>query len=311
MKMASKAHHPLIKYSAKDFDAQESFLYKFMVDDNRPVEVGVYIHWLGSRLVDVAIDISCMSGCTRKCIFCAAAQISGKKLTALEMYEQVDAALVQISIDKPRLIIDGTKLTFSFQGMGEPSEPAVAPEIFKCINLIKNSLASSYEVEFSISSILDSFLSLEDWASVGLKTLQISLHAPSDELRKTIIGKSTKKKISDIFAAVKRFEKSSPSTEIKINYLIIAGLNDGDEQLRDLIALMVAQPRYFLKLSYLNDTGNSLSARLNASIRCEYFLKECLLKGINAYKYGGFQNIGFSCGQLASYADLPKSHALR
>ena len=201
MRITDQVSHSRVPYSAKDFDQQAGHRFTMLVGDDKPIETGVYLHWARDTPVDVAIDISCMSGCTRKCIFCAAGKTRGEALEVDQILHQVALAIERT---RPRHhaffddIKKSGKITFSFQGTGEPADATVASEVTKAIARLREEYSGWNAVQFSISSILDRTRPLQEWAALKLQTLQFSLHAPSDAKRRELLGESIRTPIAKI-----------------------------------------------------------------------------------------------------------------
>ena len=312
MKITDQVFHPRVRYSAKDFDEQEGHRFTMLVSDDKLIETGVYIHWLHGAPVDVAIDISCMSGCTRKCIFCAASKTRAEALDADQMLRQVALAIERVQASHHTFFIHAKKhgkVTFSFQGIGEPADATAAPEVVKAIAALRREYKDWKTVQFSISSILDRTEPLNKWASLNLQTLQFSLHAPNDAKRRSLLGTNTRTSIADILGKIDHFHQASPKTQIKVNYLLISGENDSPDDCRELMKLLRGYPDFFLKISYLNETFPGHEVGLHVSRRHKEFLRECKAQHKNTYEYGAFQELQISCGQLASYAQPERADA--
>ena len=303
MIIVDQIYHPKVSYAARNFDEQEGQRFTIMVGADKPIETAVYLHWLGGKQVDIAVDISCMSGCTRKCIFCAAAHSSPTLLDPDEILDQVALALARVRPSHHEFFdhtLKHGKITFSFQGIGEPADASA--EVSEAISRLRERYSSWKRVEFSIASILDRPEVLKQWAHLNLKTLQFSLHAPTDSIRKELLGGQAKRRIGDILAALDEFHIQSPDTEIKLNYVLIEGKNDSDQDSQDVLELLNDRPDYFLKISYLNETLPSRIGHLRPSRRHDSFLARCSEQHARTYGYGAFRQLQISCGQLASYA---------
>lgn len=311
MQIIDHLSHPRVTFRAKDFDEQEGHRLTMLVQNEKSIETGVYLHWFKSDPIDIAIDISCMSGCTRQCIFCAAGQQKPKALDADQILEQVGLAIERVRpchgefLDR---IMKEKKITFSFQAIGEPADPMVCQEVLKAINALRQKYTDWNEVQFSISSLLDNIEPLEDWAPLDLQTLQFSLHAPNDTKREKLLGQRPSTDIGKIFSALDKFHSASPTTQVKINYVLISGQNDTQEDRVQLLDLLKSRPQFYLKISYLNETSQARRRGLVTSKRHRTFLDNCKKAHPFTYDYGAFREVRISCGQLASYA-LDERHA--
>lgn len=75
---------------------------------------------------------------------------------------------------------------------------------------------------------------IEDLRKLDLDvTLCISLHAPNDTIRRTIMPIANKYKIADIVASLKKYISTTGRRAV-IEYTLIEGVNDSDEAVREL-----------------------------------------------------------------------------
>jgi adenine C2-methylase RlmN of 23S rRNA A2503 and tRNA A37 len=303
--------HDAGPYRAKDFDTQRSYRISLELvgsarGKSQPaiVEVGVYLHWKDETPVDIAVDLSCMSGCSERCVFCAAAQLNAAFLTPAQIVAQAEKALQEVAAREDfRSFGELPTLTFSFEGMGEPSRRAKA--IVEAVSLLRETFAEQYRLQFIVSTTAADPEALRSWAEadLGLQSLQLSLHGATRERREELLGIDID--LDRTFAALADFHAASPVTEIKLNYLVLSGRNDSDEDVQALRALLAGKP-YFLKIARLNETEPATRAELRRPP--ERALREFAEKVAFGrppeltYLYGSEQEIQISCGQLASYA---------
>jgi 23S rRNA (adenine2503-C2)-methyltransferase len=67
--------------------------------------------------------------------------------------------------------------------------------------------------------------------------LAFSLHAPEDELRSRIMPVNERWPLADVLAACERWHEAKRK-RVFIEYVMLAGVNDGPEQARRLVALL-------------------------------------------------------------------------
>ena len=303
--------HDRQPYMAKDFNTQKGYSFILDLEDDkdksRYVETGIYLHWQDSEIVDIAVDISCMCGCALACKFCSSSGFNNGILSAEQMVAQAVFSLNYIKACEGDFYRKCEKITFSFEGMGEPSLCGSA--VADAIPGLRNEFAKAFAtVQFIISTTAADSRVIKNWADckeIRLQSLQISLHAPTDEQRKALIGSHiAMDSIQDILANLAYFHTASPDTQIKINYLVIAGRNDSPEDAAALLNIVKDTP-YYLKLSHLNETNVTRKNALKNPEAGVYrkFLDACKKGHERTYEYGVLQSIHISCGQLAAYAD--------
>lgn len=304
VKLVDHVFHPRIHYFAKDFDEQEGFRFTFEIGTGQKIETGVYLHWLQGKPVDVAVDLSCMSGCTKGCFFCAAAVLLPPTVLEPEqILAQALDALARVRRIEPNFMTALPKITFSFEGIGEPCD--MATEIVAAIRLLKQEFGAA-PTQFIVSTTLDRTSALAQWLppEVQLHSLQFSLHVANHEKRQALVSQRLKTPVATIFEALDRFAERSPQTQIKINYVLMQGKNDGEEDIDALMTFLSSRPAFYLKVAYLNETGPASNAGLRpvADASSQSFYEKCKARHDRTYRYGSFRQIDISCGQLASYA---------
>lgn len=167
----------------------------------------------------MSVCISSQAGCRMGCSFCAST-IMGleRNLTAAEMLSQV--YLIQKDMGKR---VDNIVV----MGIGEPFDNY--NEFIKFLNMIsdENGLnISQRSITVSTCGIVDR---IYDFADEGMAvTLAVSLHAPYDELRKTIMPVANRYSLADIKKACRYFTDKT-GRRVTFEYAMIAGVNDTRE----------------------------------------------------------------------------------
>src|SRR5881275_641773 len=205
--------------------------YLLKTHDNLPVET-VFIP---EERRDT-ICFSSQSGCPLQCDFCLTARLGLlRTLTAGEMVEQIVIALNDAygaGARTPR----GTNLVA--MGAGEPFlafEPLMkalrimsAPE---GLHIVPNRVTVSTA---GIVPRIRELAHIEDRPH-----LAISLAAPTDALRDELMPINRKWPLDELLAACKEFEQSlKPGERFTFEYVMLDGVNDSDEQARQLANLL-------------------------------------------------------------------------
>ena len=310
IKIQDLTYHHKSPYKSRAFDTQESFRLSFIDDDMRVFETGVYIHWNQDNLLDIALDLSLMSGCTEKCKFCASSLSSGKRLRNDAVVEQVEQSLKFLCEYRPEVCSSLKKLTISFQGMGEVTQ--IPTKILKeIIDQIKREYSSKYNCIFLVSTIGKNPDRIIEWAdnNIVFETVQFSLHSALDHKRIRLIQEDLPS-IENVIEAIDLYKKKYPNTLVKINYLLMNGEDISNCQYEDFNALVNLlenkdKDTWLVKISHLNSTIPSEKNNLRkvSSAQLHDAINYLINKGINCYEYGSKSDIGISCGQLASYAE--------
>jgi 23S rRNA (adenine2503-C2)-methyltransferase len=268
--------------------------YLFKTHDNRPVET-VFIP---EERRDT-ICFSSQSGCPLQCTFCLTAQLGLlRNLTAGEIVEQVIFALNDaygVGVKPPR----GTNLVGMGAGepflnfdalmkatriMAEPNGLHIVP------NRVTVSTAGIVPRIFELASIPDR------------PHLAVSLAAPNDELRDELMPINKKWPLRELLSACKEFEKSlKPNERMTFEYVMLAGVNDADEQARQLANLL---HRYDLraKVNLIpHNEAEPLPYHPSPPERVETFRAILESKGVHAFvRRPRGRDILAACGQLAA-----------
>lgn len=143
---------------------------------------------LGSRKDRWMIGVSCMSGCPVRCKFCATGQLKKyRNLTAEEIVQQVDFVLDVRCED----FKDAKEHKINYTRMGEPFLNIA--EVKKAISIINERYPNTHHYISTIGIKGSDF----SWIK-GNITLQLSLHALSDERRDWLIPFKNKMSIKEL-----------------------------------------------------------------------------------------------------------------
>lgn len=268
--------------------------YLLKTEDNRPVET-VFI----PEEHRDTICFSSQSGCPLQCTFCLTAQLGLlRSLTAGEIVEQIIYALNDAygaGVKPPR----GVNLVG--MGAGEPFlnfEP-----LMKALSIMadpKGLYIVPNRVTISTAGIVPRILEL---ATIPERPhLAISLAAPTDELRDELMPINKKWPLAELLAACQEFEKSlKPGERFTFEYVMLDGINDTDEQARQLANLL---NRHSLraKVNLIpHNPADPLPYLPSPPERVEMFKGILESKGIHAFvRQPRGRDIFAACGQLAA-----------
>ena len=269
--------------------------YLMKTHDNLPVET-VFIP---EERRDT-ICFSSQSGCPLQCDFCLTAQLGLlRTLTAGEMIEQIIIALNDaygVGTRPPR----GTNLVA--MGAGEPFL-AFEP-LMKALRIMadpKGLHIVSRRVTVSTAGIVPR---IRELAGVADRPhLAISLAAPTDELRNRLMPVNKKWPLDALLAACGEFEKSlKPGERFTFEYVMLDGVNDSDEQARQLANLLNRHGLERVKVNLIpHNPAEPLPYRPSTRERVESFKEILESKGINAFvRRPRGRDIYAACGQLAA-----------
>src|SRR2546423_8368210 len=272
--------------------------YLMKTHDNLPVET-VFIP---EERRDT-ICFSSQSGCPLQCTFCLTAQLGLlRNLTAGEIVEQITIALNDaygVSVKPPR----GTNLVR--MGAGEPF--LNFEELLTAIRVMSEPGGLhivATRVTVSTAGIVPR---IRELATIPDRPhLAVSLAAPTDELRNELMPINKKWPLRELLSASKEFERSlKPGERFTFEYVMLKGVNDSDEQGRQLANLL---NRHSLraKVNLIpHNPAEPLPYQPSSRARVESFRQILEAKGVHAFvrKPRG-RDILAACGQLAARSDL-------
>jgi len=170
------------------------------------------------------VCISSQAGCGMACPFCATGQGGlTRNLSTAEIVEQVRAAAAALRDEW------GDRLSnVVFMGMGEPL--ANYARVLAAVRRITASAAKSAGFGISARSVTVSTVGLAPAIRkladerLGV-TLALSLHAPDDELRDTLVPVNNRWKISEALDAA-RYYAEQTGRRVSVEYALIRDVND-------------------------------------------------------------------------------------
>jgi len=179
--------------------------------------------------------VSSQVGCALDCSFCSTArQGFSRNLSSSEIVAQIWLATRLLEQElKP-----GRKVTnVVLMGMGEPL--LNFENLVKAIDLFLDDNAyglSKRRVTVSTAGVLPAIDRLSKRHDVQLA---ISLHAVRDDLRDELVPLNKKYPLKELLDTCHRFMADrSPRSRLTIEYVLLEGVNDSDQDARDLIKLL-------------------------------------------------------------------------
>ncbi len=256
----------------------------FHTADGRAVESVLMRYRDGRR----SICVSSQSGCPLTCTFCSTGTMKfGRNLTASEIVDQV---LHFRRIEPVNHLV--------FMGMGEP-----------LMNL-DNVLAAARRLPAIGITHRRTGISTVGWAP-GIRALTesdvpvrlaLSLHAPDDALRSRIMPVNDRFGIHEVLDACREYYEKR-RRKVFVEYVMLAGVNDGHQQALDLAGLL--DPRiHKVNLIPYNPTDSIYEGSSRNAI--EHFKAVLEEHGLSAtVRLTRGRDIDAACGQLAARAATP------
>lgn len=235
--------------------------------------------------------VSSQVGCQMGCTFCATGTMGLMgNLCSGEILEQL---MFAFEVDPPRNIV--------FMGMGEPlhNYHAVTTAIKKMVHPSLFCLARG-RVTLSTVGIIPKMIQLT--RDLPFVTLALSLHAPTQELRKQIVPAGKVYKIDKLIDALD-FHIDFVQRRTLIEYVMLEGVNDSVETAHQLGKLLEGK-NVFINLIPYNDTfdkdGKIMYKRPAAEVTDEFsrILRVEYKHFVTVRREMGMDIAG-ACGQLA------------
>jgi 23S rRNA (adenine2503-C2)-methyltransferase len=241
--------------------------------------------------------VSSQAGCAVNCVFCSTGrQGFSRNLTTAEIVGQLWWAEHTLRRglgpeDSGRVISNVVMM-----GMGEPLQNYEA--LLPALRLMLDDHAyglSRRRVTVSTSGMVPQIDRLAADCPVALA---VSLHAPSDALRDTLVPLNRKYPLKELMAACRRYLRVAPRDFITFEYVMLDGINDAASHADELAALVQDVPCKFNLIPFNPFPDSGLSRSPADRIRA--FAQRLADEGIvTTVRRTRGDDIDAACGQLA------------
>ena len=237
------------------------------------------------------ICVSSQIGCAVNCQFCLTAKLGlQRNLTVGEIAGQVVAVL-----DRHRVELNKSRVNLVFMGMGEPF--LNYDSFMGAVRLLIDEVGvAAPRMTVSTSGIVPGILRFAE-EKVRPK-LAISLNAPNDEVRESIMPVNRKWNIAAVLDAVRTIP-FRPRERVTFEYVMLGGVTDQPEHAAEVIRLIrkANLPAMVNLIAWNPGPGIAFNSPTTASVAA--FQQLLLAAGIQTYvrKPRG-RDIYAACGQL-------------
>ncbi len=237
--------------------------------------------------------VSTQVGCGFDCAFCATGKLQFKRnLSTEEIISQLITAERELDCKITNIV---------FMGMGEPM--LNLDNVIKSLRIIcENTIMSKRKITISTSGVVSGVLRLaEEYPHVKLA---ISLHAPTDAVRRKIIPASEKWPINELISSAEVYYNAS-GLPITYEYILFEGLNDTHEDVSRLARICRRVPSkvnliHYHDISFTNPEGVASELRPSTNDSVRKFADDLRALGVNAFvRASAGDDINAACGQLA------------
>jgi 23S rRNA (adenine2503-C2)-methyltransferase len=268
-----------IEARQRSSDGTEKFLFR--LSDGEAIETVAIPET--NRLT---LCVSSQAGCALQCAFCATGAMGfARNLEAWEIAAQVRELLL---LDPP---LPRRPTNIVFMGMGEPlmNWPAVDTAL-TILNDPRGLGIGARHITISTVGVVPGIEALA--ARPEQFRLALSLHAPTDALRQSLMPINTKYPLAAVIAAAQAFDR-----RVTFEYVLLGGVNDSPEQAAEL-AVLARQCRAFVNLIPLHP-GGALGFTPSTPGVTATFLRRLRSQGVSvAVRASRGLDISAACGQL-------------
>jgi 23S rRNA (adenine2503-C2)-methyltransferase len=258
-------------------DGTEKFLFR--LDDGEFIETVAIPE--GSRLT---LCISSQAGCALQCAFCATGAMGFTR--NLKMFE------IAGQVREMKLLAPERPVTnVVFMGMGEPlmNWKAVDPAL-TVLNSPAGLGIGARHVTVSTVGVLPGIVALGERPEQF--RLAISIHAPNDDLRHSLMPINTKYPLASVIDAAKVFDR-----RVTFEYVMLGGVNDAAEHAVQLAGL-ARECRAFVNLIPLHP-GGAGDFTPTSPEQIHRFARRLRAAGVEvAVRKSRGMDISAACGQL-------------
>ncbi len=238
--------------------------------------------------------LSTQVGCAMGCVFCASG-LGGlsRNLTTGEIIEQIFHL---------QTVCQGRISNVVFMGMGEPlANYAASVSAIRAITDPERLGISARRVTLSTIGLPELIhrLSAEDLPI----TLAISLHGPTDQLRRKLIPVAGNTSIEDLIRVGQEFF-ASRGRELTLEYLLLDGVNDSVQCARE-VAQLAGRLRCNVNLIRFNSV-EGLNFRRPSEQAVRAFREVLVQSGVNVHiRVSRGSKVHAACGQLRRVSPKP------
>ena len=256
--------------------------YLWQLSDGNCVETVLMRYHYGNT-----VCISTEVGCRMGCAFCAST-LGGlvRRLEPFEMLDQVLFTQVDSGLPISHIVL---------MGIGEPLDNF--DNVMRFLELVNSAEGMNISMRHISLSTCGLVPKIDELAKRNLQlTLSVSLHAPNDGIRDTIMPVNKLYSSQELIDACRRYYEAT-SRRISFEYAMIGGVNDSRENAKELIRRMKGLPCHFnlIPLNHVEESPLKPSTR-EVVAAFQKTLEDGGIPATVRRTLGG--DIDASCGQL-------------
>ena len=256
--------------------------YLWELSDGKCVET-VLMRYNYGNTVCISTEVGCRMGCA----FCAST-IGGlvRRLDPFEMLDEVLFTQIDSGLPISRIVL---------MGIGEPMDNF--DNVMRFLELVNSPDGLNISMRHISLSTCGLVPKIDELAKRKLQiSLAISLHGPNNEIRNKIMPVNKAYPIEELLEACRRYYAAT-SRRIHFEYAMIDGVNDREEDAKEILHRMKGLPAHFnlIPLNHVEESPLKPSSKA-AVARFQKLLEDGGITATVRRTLGG--DIDASCGQL-------------
>ena len=261
--------------------------FKFELKNGTFIESAVF-KMVSKGAVEYHACVSTQAGCKFGCTFCNSGKSGfSKNLSFEDILGEVDLMLGEMRIDRFDRIV--------FMGIGEPLDNY--GNTVRAIKFLIKKYNLANRISLATVGIPEKLKRLAT-EQIPFEMIWVSLHAVFDEKRTKIMPLNKKYGIDDTIKNAAEFARIT-NTPTWINYMLIRGFNDKEEDTRQLVNLLSPHYNHLnLMLTIPNNTGTIEPVTYDDLIRFENELCQLGLKNKLVRFVAAGREINAGCGEF-------------
>ncbi|HET9426558.1 MAG TPA: 23S rRNA (adenine(2503)-C(2))-methyltransferase RlmN [Gemmatimonadaceae bacterium] len=277
--LAQRFELPRLAVAAEQASTDGTRKFLFRLHDNEAIETVAIPE--GDR---VTICVSSQAGCALQCAFCATGAMGFTRNLAVHE--------IACQVRELKLLDEPIRVTnIVFMGMGEPLMNWKAVDPVLTILNDENGLGiGARHITVSTVGVLPGIVALGERPEQF--RLAISIHAPTDALRRELMPINVKYPLADVIAAAKVFDR-----RVTFEYVMLGGVNDAVEHALEL-GRLARECKAFVNLIPLHP-GGTRGFTPSTPERMRAFVRELKKQSVEvAVRKSRGMDIAAACGQL-------------
>lgn len=225
-KLKADLNFDSLEIAEKEVSKDGTIKFLFKLQDERYIETVLMRHNYGN-----SVCVTSQVGCNMGCAFCASGELGKiRNLTLSEMVLQV--LMVQKELDKTLERVSNIVV----MGIGEPFDNyETVLKFLRVVNFPKGLEIGARHITVSTCGIVPK---IKEFADFDLQiNLAISLHAPNDKLRSSLMKINNRYGLSEVMEALNYYFNKT-NRRVTFEYILLKDINDSLEHAKELVKLI-------------------------------------------------------------------------